>query len=736
MLIAAGTAAGVGVVLDQRAQDALRARAHDIAVGDAVAAATALQQPGDGLLRVPAVARSRHLALYVVGFDGTLQSAASSDGVPYTQVPRAHSALAAVEDHQRYVRGTAAGGTVVGLRLPAMNAVLVAYRPRSGVAGEVGVVRREVMPSVVLAGAGGALLGLLLAGFVIRRVRRITGTAAAIEQGDFSRTLETGFRDEIGTLGAIVERMRGRLGESFTALEYERDRLRQVLERLHDGVIAVGGDGRIEFANPTARELAGGATLAPGAAVGEPWPEISVAEVIAEMRAGQEPVERRFHQGDRTLDLVGLPPATSGGSVVLVLTDVSEKERRERAEREFVANAAHELRTPTAAILSSVEILQSGAKDDPAAREQFLGHIQRESIRLSRLSTAMLVLARAQTGAEPIELEAVALAPLLREATNEAGIDAIARPGRLPARPAGGRRRRPRLPAVLEPDLERRQARHRAGRDRGSPRQRPRHHDRRQRRRPRHRRRPPRPRVRPLLPRRRPRSRRLRAGAGHRPRRGDGHGRRRQRPPRRRRHPGAGVAADVGGRVSDAAVLIADDEPALLDAVVYALTQAGFETEAVTSGEQALVRAAARRFDVIILDVMLPGLSGFEVCHHIRRAGDVPIILLTARDAEADRVFGLEAGADDYVTKPFSTRELVSRVRSIVRRRELDASAAARLHTLDRRRARDRPAPAARQRRRHPAGPDAVRVRRAGGAGPGVGTGGQPQVDRAAAVEQ
>ena len=81
-----------------------------------------------------------------------------------------------------------------------------------------------------------------------------------------------------------------------------------------------------------------------------------------------------------------------------------------------------------------------------------------------------------------------------------------------------------------------------------------------------------------------------------------------------------------------------------------------------------------------ILDVMLPGVSGFDVCRRLRETSDMPIIMLTARDAESDRVFGLEAGADDYVVKPFSTRELVSRVRSILRRRQLDATAAAKAH--------------------------------------------------------
>jgi DNA-binding response OmpR family regulator len=124
-----------------------------------------------------------------------------------------------------------------------------------------------------------------------------------------------------------------------------------------------------------------------------------------------------------------------------------------------------------------------------------------------------------------------------------------------------------------------------------------------------------------------------------------------------------------------ARILVADDEPALLDAVTYALQHAGFEVEAAASGEEALAKLASGSFDLVVLDVMLPGKSGFQVCEEIRsQNSDVPIIMLTARDGESDRVRGLDIGADDYVAKPYSTRELVSRIRAIVRRRQLDGS--------------------------------------------------------------
>jgi two-component system, OmpR family, response regulator RegX3 len=119
-------------------------------------------------------------------------------------------------------------------------------------------------------------------------------------------------------------------------------------------------------------------------------------------------------------------------------------------------------------------------------------------------------------------------------------------------------------------------------------------------------------------------------------------------------------------------ILVVDDTEAILDAVTDALAAEGFEVQGASDGRAALETAQAEQFDLVILDLMLPGLSGTEICRRLRAESPVPIIMLTARDAEADRVLGLEIGADDYVTKPFSEVELLSRVRAILRRRELD----------------------------------------------------------------
>ena len=115
-------------------------------------------------------------------------------------------------------------------------------------------------------------------------------------------------------------------------------------------------------------------------------------------------------------------------------------------------------------------------------------------------------------------------------------------------------------------------------------------------------------------------------------------------------------------------ILLVDDEPSIQKMLVHALEREGFQVHAVGDGEAALQAVGSYEPHLIILDIMLPKLDGTEVCRRVRAKSEVPIIMLTAKDDEIDRVVGLELGADDYVTKPFAVRELVARVRAIMRR--------------------------------------------------------------------
>ena len=115
-------------------------------------------------------------------------------------------------------------------------------------------------------------------------------------------------------------------------------------------------------------------------------------------------------------------------------------------------------------------------------------------------------------------------------------------------------------------------------------------------------------------------------------------------------------------------ILLVEDEHSIAEPVIYNLKQEGFSVTHVDEGPIALEIFGEESFDLIILDLMLPEISGLDICRSIRKESDVPIIMVTAKDSEADRVSGLELGADDYVTKPFSVRELMSRVRAVLRR--------------------------------------------------------------------
>ena len=120
-----------------------------------------------------------------------------------------------------------------------------------------------------------------------------------------------------------------------------------------------------------------------------------------------------------------------------------------------------------------------------------------------------------------------------------------------------------------------------------------------------------------------------------------------------------------------ARILVVDDDKAIREVVAFALARAGFATSEAADGRAALARFAAEGADLIVLDVMLPELDGIEVCRELRRTSRVPVLFLSSRDEEVDRIVGLEIGGDDYLAKPFSPRELVARVRAVLRRGDM-----------------------------------------------------------------
>ena len=420
--IAAMTAVAVSEVFARRSEDAFRARAQEIAATNASGAAVDLARAVErDRLRagVGEIADDRDLALFVYTRDGRLATPARSRNVDVTAIRLRREAVATALRGQTFVEANdPIRGTTVALpfRVGGNGAVLAfAYHP--DLAAGLGIVRDEMLTAALWAVVLGGAVGFLVASFLAGRLRRVGRAAAAIEAGDLETPVRPGFGDEVGGLGATIERMRQRLGESFRRIGSERDRLERLVERLHEGVLSVHADLSIELANAEARRLLGSPRLRAGHRLPDPWPAFRLEGFVAglfEPDAGPAEVQVAI-DGDRTLQVAGLPPAEGSDTAIVVLADVSERERRERAEREFVANAAHELRTPLTTIVGAVDALQAGAKDDPDHRDRFLAHIERESGRLARLTRALLVLARAQTRQEAPQLVPVPARELLEE---------------------------------------------------------------------------------------------------------------------------------------------------------------------------------------------------------------------------------------------------------------------------------------------------------------------------------
>jgi two-component system phosphate regulon sensor histidine kinase PhoR len=416
-LIAALTAVAVVRVLSDRSEEAFRNSAEEFAVGSSVAAAERLNEARSPVeLRAAAVsiAQRRRLSLFLFDRSGALVFTASPTALRFEQVPGGAQALAGALDRRRYIGGSSDGTiTVVGLQMRGPGvAALVALSPRPELREQLGIVRDEVGEAALLATLLGAAAGLIVATLFARRLTRIARTARAIESGDFSTPVRDRVPDEIGSLATSIDRMRLRLAELIRALQEDRDRFERLLGRLHEGVLLLDRDLTIVFANARAAELVSSGRASAGLKLTDAWPDGRVLRLAADLFGSTPPLPLHLEVGEQMLLVSGIPSA-AGDNAVLVVADTTERERSERAQRAFVTNAAHELRTPLAGIVTAVEMLQTGAKDDPEARDEFLALIERESSRLTRLTRALLVLARAEAHQEPLPVSDVPLAPLV-----------------------------------------------------------------------------------------------------------------------------------------------------------------------------------------------------------------------------------------------------------------------------------------------------------------------------------
>ena len=336
-------------------------------------------------------------------------------GAPAAASPLEREAVRSALAGDNFAQGTSDGGVFVAA-IPYHGEALVAISHQGETAKAIDTVNGEALRAGVIAGVIGVIVGLLFAQLIALRLRRLSAATEAIAHGDFETPLRYHFRDEFGILIQNFDRMRRQLRRSFRRVEAERDRLRLLLERLHEGVLTIDQDLVVHFANTEARRLLGG-RVREGDALPEPWQGFDLRE-FAQRLFDERATVTQVHvtpDDQHAYGVTGIPSQPETDWALLVVDDLTEQERRELAEREFVSNAAHELRTPLTTIIGAIEVLQAGAKEDPVERDRFLAHIERESGRLARLARAMLTLARAHSGQEQPRVEAVELAPLLRE---------------------------------------------------------------------------------------------------------------------------------------------------------------------------------------------------------------------------------------------------------------------------------------------------------------------------------
>ncbi len=255
---------------------------------------------------------------------------------------------------------------------------------------------RAVLGAIAL----GVLVGFLIAVGITQRVARLSRAAEELADGSFDGTLETRGPDEIGDLARALDSMRASLKESFGVMTADRNKLNAIFDGLTDAVIVVDQDGPLRFSNRAAARLLDPTGL-------PPEPMLPHLKRATELGFAAHPALRI---GDRAyaMSARSLPDERA---VLVVARDRTDEMRRELAEADFISNAAHELRNPLAGISSAIEVLQEGAKDDPQALDHFLGRLSEDADRMSRLTKALLTLARVESlGAGEIEVVDVSVA--------------------------------------------------------------------------------------------------------------------------------------------------------------------------------------------------------------------------------------------------------------------------------------------------------------------------------------
>ena len=285
-------------------------------------------------------------------------------------------------------------------KVPVRGTVIVRAEPPPALTHAFDELRGDRLRALMIAIVIGVLVGFLASSLIATRIRRLAHSAEQMAAGDFEAPLAPGGGDEIGDLTRSLDTMRRELRKTFDMLATERDRLSAVFDGLTEAVIVAGEDGMVRFTNPAASRLVHD---------GRPAPALTPSlRRAAEHGADEIPVLSI----DGRLYGVQARQVPAEHAVLVVVRDRTEELKREQAEAEFVSNAAHELRNPLAGIMSGIEVLQAGAKDDPEARDRFLARLAHDAERMTRLTQSLLTLARAEAAGEhdPVQVVDVTVA--------------------------------------------------------------------------------------------------------------------------------------------------------------------------------------------------------------------------------------------------------------------------------------------------------------------------------------
>jgi signal transduction histidine kinase len=411
------TALAVYIFVDDSSGETLQGFSADVAVGRANSLADQIQQGDQTPSEILNAANTSTFQVWAVNRKGGPFALEAVPPADLRTIEQAGDAVAAAQQGRRYRADQTGNRTIASTPIfgpPPRNtvrgAVVAVAEPPPSLSQAFDDLRGNRLRALAIAIAVGTLVGFVVSSLISIRVKRLARSAEQMAAGRFDVPLPAGMNDEIGQLTNSLDTMRRALRETFEMLATERDRLSAIFDSLNEAVIVVGEDGTVRFSNPSAETLVRNGqpatalipSLRRAAQHGaDELPTLTIEDRVYSVQARHVPAER---------------------AVMLVVRDRTTELAREEAEREFVSNAAHELRNPLAGISGAIEVLRAGAKDDPEARDRFLSRLADDAERMTRLTQSLLMLARVEAAGERGVVEVVDVSLAAQESTEAVAV--------------------------------------------------------------------------------------------------------------------------------------------------------------------------------------------------------------------------------------------------------------------------------------------------------------------------